>query len=56
MGVVAVRTLHKAFIDPVLKWHRELRPHVCMTVIAKLLLLARKQKFGNGRAMNRMAV
>ena len=56
MGVVAVRALHNAFIDPMLHRHAELRAYRSVAAIAEFGLFLRQQEFRCRGAVNRMAI
>ena len=53
--IVAVRTLHEAFVDAVLGGHGELRAHGGVAAVAQLVLLLREQVFRRGRMVDRVA-
>lgn len=55
MGVVAIRTPHKAFIHAMLEGHRKLSADVCVTAVAEVCLRLREQEFRLRRIMNRVA-
>lgn len=56
VGIVAVRTLHEAFVDTVFERHRKLRPNIRMAGVAKVGLVLCQQCSSGGRLMNGMAV
>ena len=54
--IMAIRTLHRTLIHPVLRRHRKLTPYRRMTLITKLRLLFRQQKLRRRRLVHRVAV
>lgn len=56
MGIVAIRTLHYAFVYAMLRGHLELRAFGSMAGVAKVLLLFGEKVSWGSRFVNRMAV
>ena len=56
MRVMTVGTLHKTFVDAMLRWHLKECAYVAMALIAKLRLTLRKQIFVCRRMMIRVAL
>ncbi len=53
--IVAIRTVHEAFIDAVFEGHGELRADVGMAAVAEICLLLGEQKFRSSRFVHRVA-
>jgi hypothetical protein len=56
MGIMAIRALHEAFIDPVFDGHRELRANVGVALVAKIGLRFGEEVLRRRGLMNRMTV
>jgi hypothetical protein len=55
VGIMAIRTVHETFVNPVLKRHGELGSNGKMTAVAKLSLLLGEQKLRHRRFVDGVA-
>ena len=56
MRIVAIRAVHKAFVDPVLVRQLEITAHIRMTAVTELSFRLGEKIFGRGRLVNGMTV
>ncbi len=50
--IVTIRTLHEAFVHPVMRGHLKLRADIRVAAVASLILFLGQQKLRRGRMMN----